>query len=128
MNGHLDRGTQPDSMHDRRPYSESVLGAAVTMGSSLVEHVEHELSVSDTKPTVRAECSPAQPVLPDGGSTGASRSEAADGFVVRLPEQGGGRLECDRIILADGTAISLFENEKEKEKAMKESRVRQDEV
>lgn len=43
----------------------------------------------------------------------------------------GGRLECDRIIMADGTAIDLFDENDDKgvrEKAHKRSRERQDEV
>ena len=55
-----------------------------------------------------------------------------EGAVVQLPSRPeGGRLECDRIILADGTAIDLFdENEDQgvREKAHKRSRERQDEV
>lgn len=55
-----------------------------------------------------------------------------EGAEVQLPSRPeGGRLECDRIILADGTAIDLFdENEDQgvREKAHKRSRERQDEV
>lgn len=54
--------------------------------------------------------------------------------MVQLPPKElreGGRLECDRIIMADGTAINLFDENDDKgvrEKAHKRSRERQDEV
>ena len=51
--------------------------------------------------------------------------------MVQLPPSEGGRLECDRIILADGTAIDLFDENEDKgarEQAHKRSRERQDEV
>ena len=52
--------------------------------------------------------------------------------MVQLPAKTeGGRLECDRIIMADGTAIDLFDENDDKgarEKAHKRSRERQDEV
>ena len=54
--------------------------------------------------------------------------------MVQLPPREpreGGRLECDRIIMADGTAIDLFDENDDKgvrEKAHKRSRERQDEV
>ena len=54
-----------------------------------------------------------------------------EGAVVRLPPSEGGRLECDRIIMADGTAINLFDETDDKdarEKAHKKSRERRDEV
>ena len=54
-----------------------------------------------------------------------------EGAVVQLPPSEGGRLECDRIILADGTAIDLFDENEDKgarEQAHKRSRERQDEV
>ena len=50
---------------------------------------------------------------------------------MQLPPSEGGRLECDRIILADGTAIDLFDENEDKgarEQAHKRSRERQDEV
>ena len=52
----------------------------------------------------------------------------------KKPEQGrsmsdqGGRLEPDRIVMADGTAIALFDNEHDRERALKKNRERQDEV
>ena len=52
--------------------------------------------------------------------------------VVQLPPPAeGGRLESDRIIMADGTAIDLFDENDDvevREKAHKRSRERQDEV
>ena len=51
--------------------------------------------------------------------------------MVQQPPSEGGRLECDRIILADGTAIDLFDETEDKgvrEQAHKRSRERQDEV
>lgn len=39
----------------------------------------------------------------------------------------GGRLEPDRIVMADGTAIALFDNEHDRERALKKNRERQDE-
>ena len=64
-----------------------------------------------------------------GSDNGYSLGEGA---VVQVPAKTeGGRLECDRIIMADGTAIDLFdENDDQgaREKAHKRSRERQDEV
>ncbi|XP_068755926.1 uncharacterized protein [Montipora capricornis] len=55
-----------------------------------------------------------------------------EGTVVQLPRPAeGGRLECDRIIMADGTAIDLFDENDDsgvREKAHRRSRERQDEV
>ncbi|XP_032233765.2 trichohyalin isoform X2 [Nematostella vectensis] len=50
-----------------------------------------------------------------------------EGVVVALPENGGGRLEPDRIIMADGTAIDLFDDEEERQKALKREREKKDE-
>lgn len=58
------------------------------------------------------------------------RFSMGEGAVVQLPPSEGGRLECDRIILADGTAIDLFDENEDKgarEQAHKRSRERQDE-
>ena len=80
----------------------------------------------DTKP---------HPSLAGRNSTGkepeSSRYNLGEGAVVQLPPSEGGRLECDRIIMADGTAIDLFDESDDKgvrEKAHKRSRERQDEV
>ena len=52
--------------------------------------------------------------------------------MVQLPPPAeGGRLESDRIIMADGTAIDLFDENDDvevREKAHKRSREKQDEV
>ncbi|XP_068753703.1 trichohyalin-like isoform X2 [Montipora capricornis] len=63
-----------------------------------------------------------------GSDNGNSMGE---GTVVQLPRPAeGGRLECDRIIMADGTAIDLFDENDDsgvREKAHRRSRERQDE-
>ena len=69
-----------------------------------------------------------------GGRELENRLSLGEGAVVQLPPKEpreGGRLECDRIIMADGTAINLFDENDDKgvrEKAHKRSRERQDEV
>ena len=64
-----------------------------------------------------------------GSDNGNSMGE---GTVVQLPRPAeGGRLECDRIIMADGTAIHFFDENDDsgvREKAHRRSRERQDEV
>ena len=65
------------------------------------------------------------------GRGSEKRYSIGEGAVVQLPPSEGGRLECDRIILADGTAIDLFDENEDKgarEQAHKRSRERQDEV
>lgn len=64
------------------------------------------------------------------GRGSEKRYSIGEGAVVQLPPSEGGRLECDRIILADGTAIDLFDENEDKgarEQAHKRSRERQDE-
>ena len=64
-----------------------------------------------------------------GSDNGNSMGE---GTVVQLPRPAeGGRLECDRIIMDDGTAIHFFDENDDsgvREKAHRRSRERQDEV
>ena len=59
-----------------------------------------------------------------------NRYSLGEGAVVRLPTSEGGRLESDRIIMADGTTIDLFDDcdSKIREEAQRKSRERQDEV
>ena len=74
--------------------------------------------------------------LEQKGSNNSRGSEnnytLGEGAVVQLPPPPeGGRLESDRIIMADGTAIDLFDESEDKgvrEKAHRRSRERQDEV
>lgn len=68
----------------------------------------------------------------NNGKGSESSFSLGEGSVVQLPPPTeGGRLECDRIIMADGTAIDLFDESEDKgvrEKAHRRSREKQDEV
>lgn len=100
-------------------------------------HVNHrEMAESQTAPVPvhTEETRPHQKL--SGKSSNSSRTSEnsyslGEGAVVQVPPPPeGGRLECDRIIMADGTAIDLFdENEDQgvREKAHKRSREKQDE-
>ncbi|XP_015750833.1 PREDICTED: uncharacterized protein LOC107330785 [Acropora digitifera] len=96
-------------------------------GENHVNHSEAaEMQTDETRPHQRlsAKSSNSSRGSDNGNSLG-------EGAVVQLPAKTeGGRLECDRIIMADGTAIDLFdENDDQgaREKAHKRSRERQDE-
>lgn len=96
-------------------------------GENHVNHSEAaEMQTDETRPHQRLSAKSSNSSR--GSDNGYSLGEGA---VVQLPAKTeGGRLECDRIIMADGTAIDLFdENDDQgaREKAHKRSRERQDE-
>lgn len=58
------------------------------------------------------------------------RRDNAENAVVAVPttENGGGRLERDKIIMADGTEIHLFDDEEDPQKDLERQKLKKDEV
>ena len=127
MNGHTERSSADDSAHNRWTLGE---GSVVSLpgGNRQEENVPHnparEWDLPLGRPPTRDET---RLSVMEQEHVRVPRHEEEE-MAVRLPEREGGRLESDRIILADGTAILLFDNEEEREVACKKDRERQDEV